>query len=474
MVEDKGKNIKVKLGQYDNVYFLGIGGIGMSALARWFLKKGMHVSGYDRTATSLTTALQHEGMKIHFDDSVDSIPQEVKTNTDSTLVIFTPAIPKDHREHRFLKEKGFTIMKRSEVLGLISKDYVTIAVAGTHGKTTTSSMVAHLLKTANKNMVAFLGGITTNYDSNLVMNGSVSADTIAVAEADEFDRSFLRLFPRIAIVTSADADHLDIYGDHESLITSFKDFISQIDDGGYLIIHESIAEKLASDIHHVTKDIYSMSRGQFFAGNITAKGGFFEFDLQGFGKVEHIRLGVPGFHNIENAVAASLAVWHCGVDLPTIKKGLESFSGVKRRFEFVIRHNRLVFVDDYAHHPAEIEAFLRSMKSMYPRKKLTVIFQPHLYSRTRDFAEGFSKSLSLADEVLLMDIYPARELPIPGVDSDMLIKNITSPLKIRCGKKDLMEKIEKIDIEVLATIGAGDIDTFVEPIQKMLRKKYEI
>ena len=464
----------MRLGQYDNIYFLGIGGIGMSALARWFLKKGLNVSGYDRTATSLTSALQEEGMKIHFDDAVESIPQEVKNNKDKTLVVFTPAIPKDHREHLFLKEEGFTIMKRSEVLGLISKDYVTVAVAGTHGKTTTSSMVAHLLKTANKNMVAFLGGITTNYDSNLVMNGEVSADTIAVAEADEFDRSFLRLFPKIAIVTSADADHLDIYGDHESLITSFKDFVKQISEGGHLIIHESIAEKLAADIHHVKKDIYSMSRGQFFAGSITAKSGFFEFDLQGFGKVEHIRLGVPGFHNIENAVAASLAAWHCGVDLPTIKKGLESFAGVKRRFEFVIRHNRLVFVDDYAHHPAEIDAFLRSMKSMYPRKKLTVIFQPHLYSRTRDFADGFSKSLSLADEVLLMDIYPARELPIAGVDSDMVFKNITSPVKIRCGKNDLMEKLEKLDIEILATIGAGDIDTFVEPIQKMLRTKYEV
>ena len=464
----------MKLSQYDNIYFLGIGGIGMSALARWFLKQGLHVSGYDRTATTLTSSLQEEGMKVHFEDSVDAIPSEVKANRDKTLVVFTPAIPKDHKEHRFLSDNGYTIMKRSQVLGLISEDYVTVAVAGTHGKTTTSSMVAHLLKTANKNMVAFLGGITTNYASNLVMNGSVSDDTIAVAEADEFDRSFLRLFPKIAIVTSADADHLDIYGDHESLITSFKDFIKQIDEGGFLIIHESIVEKLATDIHHVKKNIYSMSRGQFFAGNITAKGGFFEFDLQGFGKIERIRLGVPGFHNIENAIAASLAARHCGVDLPTIKRGLESFAGVKRRFEFVIRTERLVFVDDYAHHPAEIEAFLKSMKSMYPRKKLTVIFQPHLYTRTRDFAEGFSKSLSLADEVLLMDIYPARELPIPGVDSDMLLRDITSPVKIRCNKKDLLEKLEKMDIQVLATVGAGDIDTFVEPIQKMLQTKYEV
>lgn len=464
----------MKLAQYDNIYFLGIGGIGMSALARWFLKQGLKVFGYDRTATTLTSALQQEGMPVHFDDAVKAIPREVLDNRERTLVVYTPAVPKDHRELQYLQENNYTLMKRSQVLGMISRDYVTVAVAGTHGKTTTSSMVAHLLKNAKKDMVAFLGGITTNYASNLVMHGSASPETIAVAEADEFDRSFLQLFPRIAIVTSADADHLDIYGDHESLITSFRDFIRQIDAGGYLIIHESIAEKLASDIDHVQKNIYSMSRGQFFAGNITAKGGFFEFDLHGFGKVEHIRLGVPGFHNIENAVAASIAAWHCGVDLPTIKKGLESFSGVKRRFEFVIRHDRLVFVDDYAHHPTEIEAFLRSMKSMYPRKKLTVIFQPHLYSRTRDFAPGFSKTLSLADEVLLMDIYPARELPIAGVDSDMLLKDITSRVTIRCGKDDLLEKLEKMDIEVLATVGAGDIDNFVEPIRKMLIQKYEV
>ncbi|HEX8039930.1 MAG TPA: Mur ligase family protein, partial [Chryseosolibacter sp.] len=294
----------MKLAQYDRIYFLGIGGIGMSALARWFAAQGVQVSGYDRTATTLTTDLEKEGMAIHYNDSVHSIPQGVIENRERTLVVFTPAIPKDHREYTFLKENGYTIMKRSEVLGLVSKDYVTVAVAGTHGKTTTSSMVAHLLKTAKKNMVAFLGGITTNYESNLVMEGGVSSDTIAVAEADEFDRSFLRLFPRIAIVTSADADHLDIYGDHKSLIDSFKDFIRQIEKGGYLIIHESVAEKLASDVRHVEKNTYSMSRGQFFAGNITAKGGFFEFDLQGFEKVEHIRLGVPGFHNIENAVAA--------------------------------------------------------------------------------------------------------------------------------------------------------------------------
>ncbi len=291
-------------------------------------------------------------------------------------------------------------------------------------------------------MVGFLGGITTNYNSNLVMHGEVNDSTIVVVEADEFDRSFLRLFPQIAIVTSADADHLDIYGDHDSLIESFKDFIKQINSGGSLIIHESIAELLSSNIGHVNKNTYSMSRGQFFAGNIIAKGGFFEFNLQGFNKVEHVKLGVPGFHNIENAVAASIAASLCGVSTQVIKKALESFTGVKRRFEYIIKTKRIVYVDDYAHHPTEIESFLKSMKSLYPGRKLTVIFQPHLFTRTRDFADGFSKSLSLADELFLMDIYPARELPIPGVDSDLIFKDITSPVKIRCGKNDLMEKLD--------------------------------
>jgi UDP-N-acetylmuramate--alanine ligase len=464
----------VKLDQYKHIYFLGIGGIGMSALARWFLKGGFKVSGYDKTATQLTGELQAQGMKIHFEDAVENIPAEVRNDKQHTLVVFTPAIPKDHKEFRFLNENGFTINKRSQILGLISKDYRTVAVAGTHGKTTTSSMVAHILKTAGKSMVGFLGGITTNYNSNLVMEGEVSANTIAVAEADEFDRSFLTLFPEIAIVTSADADHLDIYGDHESVIRSFKDFILQINKGGHLIIHESVAEKLAEDVKHVTKHIYSMSRGQFFAGNITAKSGFFEFDLHGFGKVEHIRLGVPGFHNIENSIAASVAASKCGVDLPTIKKALESFAGVKRRFEFILKGKRVIFVDDYAHHPAEIEAFLKSMKSMYQNKKVTVIFQPHLYSRTRDFADGFAESLSIADEVLLMDIYPARELPIPGVDADMIFKNIKSASKMRCSKSDVLHMLQGMDIEVLATVGAGDIDTLIMPIKEMLLKKYEV
>jgi UDP-N-acetylmuramate--alanine ligase len=461
----------VQLNKYDSIYFLGIGGIGMSALARWFKHKGMRVAGYDRTPTPLTHELIEEGMEIHFDDKIEFIPGYIAP--EKTLVVFTPAIPKNHAEHAYLREQGFTILKRSEVLGLLTKNYKTVAVAGTHGKTTTSSLLAHILKTANMNMVAFLGGITTNYESNLVMNGEVNDNTIVVVEADEFDRSFLRLFPALAIITSADADHLDIYGDHSSMLISFKDFIKQINRKGNLIIHESIAT-LAEGIDSITKETYGMSRGQFFAGNITptGRGGFFEFDLHGFGKkIEKIELGVPGFHNMENAIAAMLIALKLGVSEETTRKALASFRGVKRRFEFIIKKDKLVYIDDYAHHPTEIEAFLKSLKSMYAGKKLTVIFQPHLFTRTRDFAEGFSKSLSLADELLLLDIYPAREEPIPGVTSDMLFKDITSPVKIRCSKKDVLRKLEDLDIEVIATVGAGDIDTLVKPIKEMMNSR---
>jgi UDP-N-acetylmuramate--alanine ligase len=461
----------MKLNQYDSIYFLGIGGIGMSAIARWFKHKGLRVAGYDKTPTPLTHELIEEGMEIHFEDRVEFIPGYL--SKENTLVVYTPAIPKNHTEHAYLKESGYTILKRSEVLGLLTKNYKTIAVAGTHGKTTTSSLIAHIIKSAKMDMVAFLGGITANYESNLVMHGEVNEKTIVVAEADEFDRSFLRLFPHTAVVTSADADHLDIYGDHLQMLSSYKEFISQINKGGNLVIHESIS-KLADEAPHVKKVTYGMSRGQFLAGNIvpTGRGGFFEFDLHGFDhKIEKIQLGVPGFHNMENAIAAMLVAMQLGISEQVIREALLSFRGVKRRFEFIIRRDDLVYIDDYAHHPTEIEAFLNSLKEMYKGKKITVIFQPHLFTRTRDFAEGFSKSLSIADEVLLMDIYPAREEPIAGVTSDMLFKDITSPVKIRCSKNDLMNKLDALDIEVLATVGAGDIDTFVKPIKEHLSRK---
>ncbi|QOI97490.1 MAG: UDP-N-acetylmuramate--L-alanine ligase [Flammeovirgaceae bacterium] len=466
----------MKLENYHNVYFLGIGGIGMSAIARWFLKKGLRVSGYDRTPTSLTAELQQEGMHIHFEDGVENIPSEVRTQKENTLVVFTPAIPKDHAEFNYLKAQGYTIMKRSEVLGLLTRNYKTIAVAGTHGKTTTSSMIAHILKAARANMVGFLGGITTNYESNLVMEGEINANTLVVVEADEFDRSFLRLFPHTGVVTSADADHLDIYGNHESMLTSFRDFIRQISQDGELIIHESVDALLTADIQIKNKITYGMSRGQFFAGNIAVtrgRDGFFEFDLCGFDTVHRITLGVPGFHNVENAIAAALACYRNGISMAVIKPALASFKGVKRRFEFVVKSDKVVYVDDYAHHPTEIEAFLQSMRSMYPGKKLTVVFQPHLYTRTRDFAEGFAKSLSLADDVLLMDIYPARELPIPGVDADLIYNHVTAKNKERCSKGNLLEKLKSRELEVLTTVGAGDIDTFVQPIKEILKTRYE-
>ncbi|MEQ8425429.1 MAG: Mur ligase family protein, partial [Cyclobacteriaceae bacterium] len=381
---------------------------------------------------------------------------------------YTPAIPKDHKEFNYLKDKEYTILKRSEVLGLITKAHRTVAVAGTHGKTTTSSLITHILKVAGVNMVAFLGGVTTNYASNLVFEGETNNDTIVVAEADEFDRSFLKLFPDIAVITSVDPDHLDIYGNHQEVIKSFTDFTHQIQKDGLLVKHESI-RTMEDDLDGVTINTYGMSRGQFFASRITTEGGFFEFNLVGFAsEIEKIKLGVPGFHNMENAIAAAVVAKHLGVNDESIKKALGSFAGVKRRFEFIIRQDDLVFIDDYAHHPTEITAFLSSLRAMYPGKKITAVFQPHLYTRTRDFADGFSKSLSIADEVLLMDLYPARELPIEGVSSDMLFEDITSNVKIRCTKHNVVQKLEDLDVEVIATIGAGDIDTCVDPIKQLL------
>ncbi|MBL7851312.1 MAG: UDP-N-acetylmuramate--L-alanine ligase [Cyclobacteriaceae bacterium] len=461
----------MRFSDYHSIYFLGIGGIGMSALARWFKKKGLRIAGYDRTPTPLTHELLEEGMELHFEDKVEFIPGYI--SKEKTLVIYTPAIPKDHAEFNYLKEQQFTILKRSEVLGLISKDYHTIAVAGTHGKTTTSSMVAHILKTAERNMVAFLGGITANYDSNLVMHGEVSKDTVVVAEADEFDRSFLRLHPHSAVVTSADPDHLDIYGDHATMLEAYRQFIAQIEPKGSLAIHHTVVS-LAEANKNISVTTYGLNQGQFFAGNVTAKGGFFTFDFQGkTQKIESIQLGVPGFHNVENAVAAILSVRHLSIDPQVIREALSSFKGVKRRFEMVYNRNGCVFVDDYAHHPAEIEAFLKSLRAMYEGRKLTVIFQPHLFTRTRDFADGFAKSLSLADELILLDIYPARELPLPGVTADLIFNQLTCPVKIKTTKKDLLSTLDAMDLEIVATVGAGDIDLFVKPIRKMLSKRYE-
>jgi len=465
----------VNVNNYHNVYLIGIGGIGMSALARWFKRSGFFVAGYDKTESALTRKLTEEGIEIHFDDSVESIPEKIRENKSDTLVLYTPAIPKNHAEYNYLKSEGFEVIKRSVALGLITKNMRTVAVAGTHGKTTTSSMVAHILKHAGMDIAAFLGGIATNYESNFIANETIADDTIAVVEADEFDRSFLTLNPNIAIVTSADADHLDIYGDENSLQSSFKEFIQKLESTGSLFISEKIASDLVDENFKQPVHTYGINRGQFFASNITMNNGFFVFDYcDELHNIDGLELGVPGFHNVENATVAIAVALQLGVSIDKIKPAVASYKGVKRRFEFVIKSENLIFIDDYAHHPVEIEAFLKSLKALYPERKITAIFQPHLYTRTRDFADGFAKSLSQVDDVILLDIYPAREEPIEGVTSAMILEKIKAKKKVVCSKEQLLELLDDKQIEVVATIGAGDIDRLVEPIGEYLKGKYHV
>lgn len=458
----------MKLKDLHIVYFVGIGGIGMSAIARWFHQHGVLVYGYDRVETPLTIALAQEGIDIHYEDNVTLIPEQLKRDQSANLVVYTPAIPNDHTELNYLKSSGIQMMKRSEVLGLITKNSFTVAVAGTHGKTTTSSMVAHLLKNSGMDIAAFLGGLSTNYNSNFIINEKLTNDTVTVVEADEFDRSFLTLYPDMAIITSMDADHLDIYGDKDAQKGSFGDFICQIKEGGHLFINDNIEYKgLAADAV-CTHTSYGINRGQFFAVNLHISGDTFVFDFLGKGQLfKGLSLGVPGYHNVENMVAAIAVAVALGLDEEAIRAGVATYSGVKRRFEYVLKKERVIYIDDYAHHPTEITAFLTSVKDMYADKKVTAIFQPHLYSRTRDFSAEFSKSLSLADEVLLLDIYPARELPIEGVTSEMLFENISTKKQL-CKKEEVIDALKDKDIEVLITLGAGDIDQLVLPIKEYL------
>lgn len=459
------------------VYFLGIGGIGMSALARWFNHEGYAVSGYDRTPSPLTEELIAEGMPVTFEDSLEAIPEKVKKSSDSTLIVWTPAIPKDSIQLGFFQQNGFILKKRSEVLGMVTSNYYTIAVAGTHGKTTTSSLIAHLLKDAGKPVAAFLGGITQNYQSNLILGDKKSKEpTLVVVEADEFDRSFLRLHPNEAVLTSTDADHLDIYGDENSILDGFGEFIKLIDKKGKLFIQYNAADRLGeARMPKVSTRVYGLRSEGISARNIQARAGSFVFDyVDGQKVIPHLELFIPGFHNVENALAAiAIAAVH-GISDEQIKKGLASFRGVKRRFEIHVNHDKLVYIDDYAHHPEEIRACLSSVIAMFPMSKLTVIFQPHLFSRTRDFTEGFSESLSLADEVILLDIYPARELPIEGVNSEMLLEKIQSKKKSLVSKADLMDHLEKSNPEVLVTLGAGDIDRLVPGIAAWMNSRQKL
>jgi len=445
-----------------NVYLIGIGGIGMSGLARYFYHLGYHVNGYDKTETALTSELITEGINIIFDDSELLIPEIYLKNVPETLVIYTPAIPKDSNIVKAFTDGGHTLHKRAEVLGFLSANKFTIAVAGTHGKTTTSTMVAHILTDSGFSCSAFLGGISSNYNTNVLFSSS----DLMVVEADEFDRSFLTLHPDVAIVTSMDADHLDIYGDHQQLIDSFRMFIGQVSPEGTRIIRYGL------DLP--ATEFYGMdNQADIYASNIQIKGTEFYFDYhQGSELIADIRLGLPGRHNIENAVAAIAATKICGVPNEAIRTALGTFKGIKRRFQYIVKSPGHIYIDDYAHHPKELEACFEAVKSIYPDHKLTVLFQPHLFSRTRDFVEDFAAVLSGKgiDKLILLPIYPAREKPIDGVTSEWLLDKIESGNKEMLTAGDALKYIEDKRPELVLTVGAGDIDRLINPIKDILSR----
>ena len=453
-----------------NVYFVGIGGIGMSAIARYYLHEGVRVAGYDRTPSPLTAELEREGAEIHYEDSVELIGEEWR-DPQNTLVIYTPAIPADHSELNYFRAGGFEVVKRSEVLGHLTAGKKTTAIAGTHGKTTTTTLTSWITLRATGGGNAFLGGISRNVGSNLVLGGG---ERMAV-EADEFDRSFLRLTPTIAVITSTDADHLDIYGTHEELRRAFGQFVERIVEGGTLIHHYGLEiEHNNLGIKTYTYDLRNTS-ADFHTENMTPVGdGTFRYDIVCPDRtIAGCRLGVGGEINVENSVAAVAALWAGGeFDEDKLREALEQFEGVKRRFECYINTPEVVYIDDYAHHPEELSAAIRSIRGMFPGRHLTVAFQPHLYTRTRDFAAEFSEALSMADKVLLLPIYPARELPIEGVTSQMLMANITSPVEI-VEKSALVERIGELDVEVVVTFGAGDIDRECEKVAEVLKFKIQ-
>ena len=453
-----------------SVYFVGAGGIGMSALARYFRAKGKQVAGYDKTPSDLTAALIEEGIRIHYTDDIALIPEDCK-QIDSTLVIYTPAIPETHTELNYFKTNGFTLMKRARVLGEITRTERGLCVAGTHGKTTTSSMLAHLLKQSHVDCNAFLGGILKNYNSNLMLSDK---SDLAVIEADEFDRSFHWLNPYMAVITAVDPDHLDIYGTPAAYRESFEHFTSLIRPDGCLVMKKGL--QLQPRLQEGTK-LYTYSateEADFFARNIRIGNGDIVFDfVTPDGSIPDVKLGVPVKVNIENGVAAMALAWLNGVTPEEIRGGMESFAGPVRRFDFHLKKDDIVLLDDYAHHPAELKASIQSVKELYPDKKVTGIFQPHLYTRTRDFAADFAASLSLLDELILLDIYPAREEPIPGVTSQIIFDRVTIPNKRMIRKEELLDLVQKeaASFEVVLMVGAGNIDRLVEPVKQILEKR---
>ena len=453
---------------YKSIYFIGIGGIGMSNLARYSMAAGLNVGGHDKTETVLTKQLQEEGAFVHYNDNLSEIPTEF-LEKENTLIVFTPAVPSNHRELTHFKENKFKVVKRSQALGEITKTSKSICVAGTHGKTTVSSIVAHILHRSHVDCSAFLGGILKNYDSNLILSDK---SEITVVEADEYDRSFHWLHPWIAIITSADPDHLDIYGTAEAYRESFEHFTSLISSDGYLILKKDcgISPKIQEGVNLF---VYSQDEGDFHAENIRVGSGKIIFDfVHPDGKFKDIELGVPVRINIENAVAAMAASYLAGATEDECRKAIASFGGAKRRFDILLKSEKIVFIDDYAHHPEELKASINSVKELYPDKKLTGVFQPHLYSRTQNFAEEFAQSLSNLDEVILLDIYPAREEPIPGVTSQIIFDKINHQNKILIKFDELLNILENRNIEVLLTIGAGNIDTLLPKIKTLLENMY--
>ena len=453
-----------------SVYFVGAGGIGMSALARYFRAKGKQVAGYDKTPSDLTAALIEEGIRIHYTDDITLIPADCK-QIDSTLVIYTPAIPETHTELNYFKTNGFMLMKRARVLGEITRTERGLCVAGTHGKTTTSSMLAHLLKQSHVDCNAFLGGILKNYNSNLMLSDK---SDLAVIEADEFDRSFHWLNPYMAVITAVDPDHLDIYGTPAAYRESFEHFTSLIRPDGCLVMKKGL--QLQPRLPEGTK-LYTYSateEANFFAQNIRIGNGDIVFDfVTPDGSIPDVKLGVPVKVNIENGVAAMALAWLNGVTPEEIRRGMETFAGPVRRFDFHLKKDNIVLLDDYAHHPAELKASIQSVKELYPDKKVTGTFQPHLYTRTRDFAADFAASLSLLDELILLDIYPAREEPIPGVTSQIIFDRVTIPNKRMIRKEELLDLVQKeaASFEVVLMVGAGNIDRLVEPVKQILEKR---
>ena len=450
----------MNLTQLHSVYFLGIGGIGMSALAKWFKHRGFSVAGYDRSLTPLTRSLEALGIEVHYEDNISELSEKYIEDS-QTLVVYTPAIPSSSKLLKFFEVGRFQIKKRSEVLGMITQDNFSIAIAGTHGKTTTSSMVAHVMYSSAKDCSAFVGGIMTNYDSNLLMGDQ---ETVVVVEADEFDRSFLQLSPDFSVVTSLDPDHLDIYGNAEEMTESYLAFIDKTYQRGDILLHKDVSSKLSTHLSRKHRT-YGLSGAHITAKNIRIEGHKFIFDYSGAIDIKNLRLAFPGFHNVENALAAITVVLDRGISSDLIREAIESYQGVKRRFEFILDQSDLIFIDDYAHHPNEIDALLKSVKKLYPKKKITVIFQPHLFTRTRDFYQEFAEKLSLADEIILLDIYPAREEAIPGVDAHLILDNITKVNKKIASLDDFPMVLEDSQVEVLLTVGAGNIDTLV-PIIK--------